>query len=73
MLCIDCLVKDRKENKAITVTNGYALCRSCLFVFYSKMHRANEEAMKDLKVFLDHEASMEGVSDNDDRADSSNV
>lgn len=69
MLCIDCMVNDRTENEAVTVTNGYALCRSCLFIFYSKMYKASENSLKELKIFLDYEASMEGVSDRDDRAE----
>lgn len=59
MLCIDCLVKDRKENKAITVSNGFALCRDCLFKFYSKMFKANGNVMEELEDFLNHEAGVD--------------
>ena len=59
LLCTDCLLEDRKEEPAVTVTNGFALCHKHLFRFYSKVLKSQENASAQLSEYLDWEASID--------------
>lgn len=59
MLCIDCLVEDRKEIEAVTVSSGFALCHNHLFTFMSRVHKSNSKSAEFAKEYCDWEASVD--------------
>ncbi len=44
MICMDCLLEDQKETEAITVTNGFALCRKHVDRLVMRIRRVHKEA-----------------------------
>ena len=53
MLCADCIVEDKTEEEAITVTNGFALCRKHLDRLMMRISSNYAKELKILKEFLE--------------------
>lgn len=62
MLCIDCMVEDLKDTEAVSIMNGFALCRKHVDRLVMRIRRQNKESNLSCDRYL-NSLEPEGLPD----------